>query len=38
MASQSVKRRDWMIMVYFDNFDNGSLNKYKKNKNEKKSL
>jgi hypothetical protein len=30
------KRRDKLTMVYFDNLDNEPLNKYKKNKNEKK--
>jgi hypothetical protein len=30
-------RRDWLTMGYFDNFDIGPLNKYKKNlKNSKK--
>jgi hypothetical protein len=34
-----VKRRDRLTMVYFDNLDNGFLNKYKKNlKNEKKCI
>jgi hypothetical protein len=28
--SQFIKRRDWLTMGYFDNLDNGSLNKYKK--------
>jgi hypothetical protein len=33
------KRRDWLKMSYFDNFDNGYLNKYKINfKNEKKII
>jgi hypothetical protein len=34
-----VMRGDQLTMGYFDNFDNGSLNKYKKNlKNEKKII
>jgi hypothetical protein len=28
--SYNFKRRDQLIMGYFDNFDNESLNKYKK--------
>jgi hypothetical protein len=33
------KRRDWLTMGYFDNLDNGYLNKYKINfKNEKKFI
>jgi hypothetical protein len=34
----SIKRGDGLTMGYFDNFDNESLNKYKKFKIRKKSL
>jgi predicted CopG family antitoxin len=32
------KRRDQLTMVYFDNLDNGSLKKYKKNLKNKKKI